>query len=573
MIITTEQFDDVARFLTSPDGVVIICLTIVGWALVAYLTFRIRISQLMRELRSVTKDLSRLKGNHEFVDGFEQYSERMQRSPILRHVWREFDETLIKLPDSDPPVIRNTRPVGEYFTQTAVVGGRLNLRFYSALPNLLTGSGILGTFVGLVAGIWLASKGLASPDAATVKQSLQVLLHGASLAFWTSIAGLVTSILFSWREKHWIHRLEGLRGKWVNLLDSYLERVNSELLSQEILTENRDQTAVLKSFTSELAFQIADAFQDRMSKSMTPVMARLLEAVEGLRKDQQNRNESALQLMVDKFSESLSGSAGQELTRLGETLNDLNDKLGGQIAVMSERHREIENASRETVSQLGTAFNSGIEQFRMEVSASIKDITSGLGGVVTEMSEQIRNATKDATERFSQITREFEAAIGDIKQSLGGAAELAGKYHEIIEKTESALVGIKEANVSLAGIIAPIQEMSTQFVQTSKEMQGVSQNISVTSTELTRAVTHIAELQKEIQAAWQSHNTRFEKVDHALAKVFEELDAGLGRYTQSVKEFIEGLDQHTSSIVSDLAGASSELNSAIEELSDTLGRH
>ena len=572
MLITTEQFDDVARFITSPNGVVIICLTIVGWALVAYLTFRIRISQLMRELRSVTKDLSRLKGNHEFVEGFEQYSERMLRSPILRHVWREFDETLIKLPDSDPPVIRNTRPVGEYFTQTAVVGGRLNLRFYSALPNLLTGSGILGTFVGLVAGIWLASKGLASPDAATMKQSLQVLLHGASLAFWTSIAGLVTSILFSWREKHWIHRFEGIRGKWVNLLDSYLERINSELLSQEILTESRDQTAVLKSFTSELAFQIADAFQDRMSKTMTPVMERLLEAVEGLRKDQQNTNDSALQVMVEKFSESLAGSAGQELTRLGETLNDLNDKLGSQIAVMSERHREIEDASRETVSQLGSAFNGGIELFRTEVSASIKDITSGLGGVVTEMSEQIRSATKEATDRFSQLTREFEAAIGDVKASLGGAAELAGKYHEIITKTENALTGIKEANTTLAGIVEPIQGMAAEFVQTSKEMHGVSEKITETSIELSRAVTNIADLQENIKAAWQNYTARFESVDNALSKVFEELDAGLARYTQSIKEFIEGLDQHTSSIVSDLAGASSELNSAIEELSDTLGR-
>ena len=572
MLITTDQFDHVAGYITSPTGVEVICCIIVGWALVAYLTFRIRINQVMRELRSVTRDLSHLNGNHEFVEGFEQYNERMLKSPVLRHVWREFDETLIKLPNSDPPVIRNTRPAGEYFTQGAVVGGRLNMRFYSALPNLLTGSGILGTFIGLVAGIWLASKGLASTDAATMKQALQNLLHGASLAFWTSIAGLITSILFSWREKHWIHKLEGLRGKWVNLLDSYLERINSELLSQEILSESRDQTAVLKSFTTELAFQIADAFQDRMSKSLTPLLDRLLGAVEELRKDQQNSNDSALQVMVEKFSESLSGSAGQELTRLGETLNDLNDKLGSQIAVMSERHREIEDASRETVNQLGSAFNSGIEQFRTEVSTSIKEITSGLGGVVKEMSEQIRSATKEATDRFSQLTREFEVAIGDVKASLGGAAELAGKYHEIISKTEIALTGIKDANATLAGIVEPIRGMSSEFVQTSKEMHGVSQKINETSTELSRAVTNIAELQNDIKAAWKNYTTRFESVDNALSKVFEELDAGLGRYTQSIKEFIEGLDQHTSSIVSDLAGASSELNSAIEELSDTLGR-
>lgn len=567
MLEFTAQFDRVAIFVTSPMGVLVICACIVGWAIIAYLTFRVRINPVIRELRKVSGNLP-----SKFVEEFEQYDESVRHSPVLEHIWHEFDETLIKLPDSEPPAIKNTCGAGEYFTQAAVVGNRLNLRFYNALPNLLTGTGILGTFIGLVAGIWLASKGLASSDAETVKQSLQALLHGASLAFLTSIAGLITSILFSWREKHWIHKLESLRGRWISMLDSSLDRVNNELLSHEILAESRDQTVVLKSFTQDLAFQIADAFQEKMSTSLTPLMDRLVDAVESLRTEQQQSNDSALQMMVEKFSDQLTGSAGQELTKLGDTLNDLNDKLGSQIEAMSERHREIEDASRQTVDQLGSAFNSGIEQFRTEVSASIKEITTGLGGVVTEMSEQIRNATKEATDRFSQITKEFDSAIGNVRESLGGAAELAERYHEIISKTEAAMASVNEANAALAGVVEPISDAAIKFGQTSTEMQGVSQKISETSSEISRAVDNIGGLQEDIKAVWQNYQTRFESVDNGLARVFEELDSGLGRYTQTVKGFIEGLDQHTSSIVSDLAGASSELNSAIEELSDTLSK-
>lgn len=573
MLVPTELFDHIAEFTTSQPGVVVICSSIVVWAIIAYISFRVRISSVIRELRTVTRNLSKIADTQAFVERFEEYSESVHRSSVLEHIWHEFDETLIKLPDSDPPMIKNTRGAGEYFTQSAVVGGRLNLRFYSALPNLLTGSGILGTFIGLVAGIWLASKGLASPDADTVKQALQNLLHGASLAFLTSIAGLVTSILFSWREKHWIHKLDGLRGQWIKMLDSRLDRVNSELLSQEILLENRDQTAVLKSFTSELAFQIADAFQEKMSTSLTPLMDRLVTAVEGLRTDQQQSNDSALQVMVDKFSESLAGTAGQELTKLGGTLNDLNDKLSSQIEDMSNRHREIEEASRDTVNQLGSAFNSGIEQFRTEVSASIKDITTGLGSVVTEMSVQIRNAAKEATDRFSQLTREFDNTIGNVRDSLGNAAELANKYGEIMSKTEAVMVAANEANTALSGIVEPIRETAGQFGATSAEMQGVAQKIVDTTNELSQAVSKIGELQEDIKNVWQNYQSRFERIDEGMAKVFQELDDGLGRYTQTVKGFIEGLDQHTSSIVKDLAGASNELNSAIEELSDTLGRH
>jgi hypothetical protein len=59
---------------------------------------------------------------------------------------------------------------------------------------------ILGTFIGLVAGIYLASTNLASDNIVLAKQAMQQLLHGASLAFITSIFGLSSSIVFSWRE-------------------------------------------------------------------------------------------------------------------------------------------------------------------------------------------------------------------------------------------------------------------------------------------------------------------------------------------------------------------------------------
>jgi hypothetical protein len=168
-LISLEQLDHFAELITSPFGVTLICIAIVLWATIAYFVFRIRINPVIRELRIVTRALAKIDGERGFAENFEQYDEDVSESSVLEHVWHEFGETLIKHPDSDPPIIRNTRSAGEYFTRGAVVGNRLNLRFYSALPNLLTGSGILGTFIGLVAGIWLASKGLAScPSRKTV---------------------------------------------------------------------------------------------------------------------------------------------------------------------------------------------------------------------------------------------------------------------------------------------------------------------------------------------------------------------------------------------------------------------
>lgn len=61
------------------------------------------------------------------------------------------------------------------------------------IPETLTGIGILGTFVGLIIGV--GSIGFSSVAAAIT--SLQTLISGIQIAFYTSIVGLILSILFN----------------------------------------------------------------------------------------------------------------------------------------------------------------------------------------------------------------------------------------------------------------------------------------------------------------------------------------------------------------------------------------
>ena len=61
------------------------------------------------------------------------------------------------------------------------------------IPSTLTGLGILGTFIGLIFGI--GGVGFSSIDAAL--SSVQNLLNGIEVAFYTSIVGVVLSILFN----------------------------------------------------------------------------------------------------------------------------------------------------------------------------------------------------------------------------------------------------------------------------------------------------------------------------------------------------------------------------------------
>lgn len=61
------------------------------------------------------------------------------------------------------------------------------------IPGTLTGLGILGTFLGLILGI----QNIRFDDASTAIASIESLLNGVGAAFYTSIVGVILSILFN----------------------------------------------------------------------------------------------------------------------------------------------------------------------------------------------------------------------------------------------------------------------------------------------------------------------------------------------------------------------------------------
>ena len=63
----------------------------------------------------------------------------------------------------------------------------------SQIPGTLTGIGVLGTFIGLLSGI----SSVEFTSAETALESIQELLSGIHVAFYTSIAGIILSILFN----------------------------------------------------------------------------------------------------------------------------------------------------------------------------------------------------------------------------------------------------------------------------------------------------------------------------------------------------------------------------------------
>ena len=220
--------------------------------------------------RDQLRDLARGESGAEqgFVRVFEEYNTGMETD--FGTPWQEFVETLI-LPDpaSDKP-IRNSHEVSRYLNGTTIVAPEVSLGFYRSMPNLLTGLGILGTFMGLAAGVGAARIGLSSGDPTEITASLQQLLSGASLAFLTSITGIGSSILFVLVERRATWFLNLAVDDWVKAIESCLQRVTTEGVALLQLGELQNATKQLTRFNTELIFSLEQALEEKIAGRLSP---------------------------------------------------------------------------------------------------------------------------------------------------------------------------------------------------------------------------------------------------------------------------------------------------------------
>jgi hypothetical protein len=98
---------------------------------------------------------------------------------------------------------RRTVDAAEVFRESALAPAFSSSRLFLAIPSILTGLGVLGTFTGLQLGI--GSLDLRNPG--NLDKSIVPLIEGCAVAFSSSVWGVLASLLFSWWEKFW----EGLQ--------------------------------------------------------------------------------------------------------------------------------------------------------------------------------------------------------------------------------------------------------------------------------------------------------------------------------------------------------------------------
>lgn len=425
-------------------------------------------------------------------------------------------------------------PASEFIYDNSVCKcNKLNLRMLDTASGTLVGLGLLGTFLGLTLGI----RGFDSSNTDRINESIQVLLNGMGTAFLTSLLGMTFSIIFTFIDKSLRHRLyknvNGLTEKldalyyidditFANInqqkiVDKLYNELKADLQGQtnsiredfkelngklsyanesgvnvpianavrEILSENTQQTKALKSFSTDLAIELNQGFDETLSRQMQQKILPLMESVDATTKtvvehiDQMavsvsspatdmmqkvvDELKQSMTSLINEFSTGLSGSATSELENLAK-------QLGSATQAMSEFPRNMENIS--------VTLQVTIEEVKHAISEISNTSANANSTAMKQMQEQITfatvaisNAINEVKEVMSGISQSSQEQSNQMVSKLAEAAEkmgtfLTGTMNTLSTSVTQSVKDITEdVNSKQASLIA-LQEDTT--IQTKK---------------------------------------------------------------------------------------------------------
>lgn len=516
--------------------------------------------------------------------------------------------------------MKSNMPASEYINDISVCKCyALNLRIIDTASGTLVGLGLLGTFLGLTIGIGSFD----SSNTEKINESIQGLLSGMGTAFTTSLFGMGFSLIFIYMDKAIRHSLYKHINSLTERLDSlyYIDDLAVANLNQqrmfnnlyaalkedirqhtsaiiskltynnadgenvsvgnairEILTENTKQSKALMSFSTDLAIELNQGFDETLSRQMQQKIVPLMESVDATTKavvehiDQMAETVSSpaadmmqgvidelkrsMQSLMGEFSSGLSGSATAELENLA-------GQLGTAAQAMAEFPQNMENIS--------TTLQVTIE----EVKHAISDISSTSANANSTAMQQMQEQITFATTAISNAIAEVKDVMAGISKSsqqqsdhmvskLTDAAEkmgtfLSGTVSTLSSSVQQAVKGITdEVNSRQADLIALQEDTTSQtkrlldsfnvglerLEKMNEYVTGTMNGFKLAQGEITVSTSNLRSISGDMKTATEIFNKGQNDYAARLAQLQAASQNGIDQVTAVLKESGEMSDEY-----------------------------
>ncbi|HFE39480.1 MAG TPA: hypothetical protein ENK06_13880 [Gammaproteobacteria bacterium] len=449
------------------------------------------------KLNDIREAINWLKTNDSFK--LDRFSALMLENKTLNDAWEAFHHTLHR----DPNRIIATRKAAQYFNESVVDSGNVDIRFISAIPGYLLSVGLLFTFIGLLLALNAAVELSQSGDIASSSLALQGLLGAASFKFLTSISGLFSSILFSVALRKNLQKSRNLLDELCHELDSRLTYETAETITLRQMTEARMHNEQLLSSNQSIA------------DNQNSMIIQLRSAI------------SDLQLSINENNQHLSMHANtfeQSITDLLEETRQINSTF-------------ISDLRQANQDSMVTMVNEFVEKFNRETQSRFKDISKQLNQAqnnFSKITENLQNAgrifqtnisnsgdviQKKITQASLTLNKSFGTSADNMMSTTHNVEKILLSLHQVMDKLYKGSEAILEANKNIAPVSKRFEATTRDFIAVIPEISGLTSHF------------------KKFYSIFNEFNTNMRAIDKEKVSELTELVAFSRKSTELVKEY------------------------------------
>lgn len=491
-------------------------------------------------------------------------------------------------------------PALEIFSEFSTCSAhKINLRLLDTAAGTLVGLGLLGTFLGLTLGI----KDFDSSSTQNIQKSIQLLLSGMGTAFITSLVGMLLSMIYSLCDKYWRNRLSKHLHVLTKKLDSLyyiddrtLDDLNEQALAKsiastmkevvehemrsvvnalnekltynsesgeattianairEILKENQEQSKALKSFSTDLAIELNNGFDEVLSRQMQQKILPLMENVDATTKaivehiDQMaslvsspatdmiqtvvDELKNSMSEMMKEFSSGLSGSATNELETLAHQLGtaaqsmaDFPNNMAHISSTLQVMIEEVKNTVSEISHTSANANSTAMQQMQEQITfatsaisaaiAEVKDVMSGISQSSQEQSNQMVSKLADAAEKMgtflsgtistlsSSVQQSVKSITDDVNNKQADLIALqedtTSQTKKLLETFNTGLDRLEKMNEYITGTMNMFQQAQGQITGSTAHLQTITGDMKLATQLFNKSQTDYAVKMEEMQ--------------------------------------------------------------------------
>ncbi len=226
-----------------PFFVFIASLIIISIFVFASVALIAQSGRVVRALDWVGKQLKKVKSERGDLTAIRAI---MTKESFTAHAWRMFEETLLASPAGDEAFA--TQSVESAFSKSLLVEENIQSALFNAIPGVLTGLGLLMTFVAILDGLSHVTVS-ANMDV----QGISGLINGLSGKFVSSIVAVTCAVLFVFIERFAYGRTDQAYRKLLNNLAPRFRRRTTEHLlfhiQSQLITQGAFQRELAQTLT------------------------------------------------------------------------------------------------------------------------------------------------------------------------------------------------------------------------------------------------------------------------------------------------------------------------------------